>query len=38
MKTGRPLRYNDKPDLLNPDFLAYGDPQCFKRWQQAPSA
>jgi 3'(2'), 5'-bisphosphate nucleotidase len=38
MKTGRPLRYNDKPDLLNPDFLSYGDPQCFKRWQQAPSA
>lgn len=38
MKTGLPLRYNDKPDLLNPDFLAYGDPQCFKRWQQAPSA
>jgi 3'(2'), 5'-bisphosphate nucleotidase len=37
-QSGLPLRYNDKPDLLNPDFLAYGDPQCFKRWQQAPKA
>ena len=23
---GRPLRYNTKPSLLNPDFLVYGDP------------
>ena len=26
-KTGRPLRYNSKDDLLNPHFLAFGDPQ-----------
>lgn len=24
---GRPLRYNSKDDLLNPHFLAFGDPQ-----------
>ncbi len=29
---GQALRYNDKADLLNPDFLAYGDPECFRRW------
>ncbi|HEY9183074.1 MAG TPA: 3'(2'),5'-bisphosphate nucleotidase CysQ [Gammaproteobacteria bacterium] len=26
-KTGRPLRYNSKDDLLNPHFLAFGDPR-----------
>lgn len=26
-KAGRPLRYNSKDDLLNPHFLAFGDPQ-----------
>ena len=29
---GTGLRYNTKADLLNPDFLAYGDPECFRRW------
>src|SRR5262249_10987452 len=23
---GSPLRYNTRPDLLNPSFIAYGDP------------
>jgi 3'(2'), 5'-bisphosphate nucleotidase len=26
-REGRPLRYNTKDDLLNPHFLAFGDPQ-----------
>jgi 3'(2'), 5'-bisphosphate nucleotidase len=26
------LRYNARPTLLNPDFLAYGDPDCWRRW------
>lgn len=26
MMTGEPLRYNTKESLLNPDFLAFGDP------------
>lgn len=30
--TGQPLRYNARPTLLNPDFLAYGDPDCWRRW------
>jgi 3'(2'), 5'-bisphosphate nucleotidase len=30
--TGTPLRYNARPTLLNPDFLAYGDPECWRRW------
>jgi len=25
---GEPLRYNTKAELLNPSFLAYGDPSC----------
>ncbi len=25
--TGQPLRYNSKDDLLNPHFLAFGDPR-----------
>ncbi|MDQ2640600.1 MAG: 3'(2'),5'-bisphosphate nucleotidase CysQ [Pseudomonadota bacterium] len=28
---GLALRYN-KPELLNPKFLAYGDPQFWRRW------
>jgi 3'(2'), 5'-bisphosphate nucleotidase len=28
---GLALRYN-KPDLLNPKFLAYGDPDLWRRW------
>jgi 3'(2'), 5'-bisphosphate nucleotidase len=30
---GLPLRYNGKDSYLNPDFLAYGDPRCYTRWQ-----
>jgi 3'(2'), 5'-bisphosphate nucleotidase len=29
---GRALSYNDKTDLLNPDFLAYGDASCWHNW------
>ncbi len=29
---GQPLNYNARPTLLNPDFLAYGDPDCWRRW------
>jgi len=29
---GKPLRYNAQEGYLNPDFLAYGDPECYRRW------
>jgi len=29
---GQALQYNTRTDLLNPDFLAYGDPACFRNW------
>ncbi len=29
------LRYNTKADLLNPDFLAYGDASLLARWPRA---
>lgn len=29
---GLAMRYNKGESLLNPDFLAYGDPDCFRRW------
>jgi 3'(2'), 5'-bisphosphate nucleotidase len=29
---GKALGYNARPTLLNPDFLAYGDPDCWRRW------
>jgi 3'(2'), 5'-bisphosphate nucleotidase len=32
---GTALRYNSGDSLLNPDFLAYGDPACFRRWPKA---
>ncbi|MEP7314950.1 MAG: 3'(2'),5'-bisphosphate nucleotidase CysQ, partial [Pseudomonadota bacterium] len=32
---GQPLRYNTGPGLLNPDFIAYGDPRCYARWTAA---
>jgi 3'(2'), 5'-bisphosphate nucleotidase len=32
ISSGQPLRYNSRPTLLNPDFLAYGDPECWRRW------
>lgn len=31
LEDGLALRYN-KPDLLNPQFLAYGDPAMWQRW------
>ncbi len=30
--SGEALRYNARPTLLNPDFLAYGGPDCWRRW------
>jgi 3'(2'), 5'-bisphosphate nucleotidase len=30
--SGEALRYNARPTLLNPDFMAYGDPDCWRRW------
>jgi 3'(2'), 5'-bisphosphate nucleotidase len=33
MVEGKALCYN-KPDLLNPKFLAYGDPSLWNRWQR----
>jgi 3'(2'), 5'-bisphosphate nucleotidase len=35
LATGEALRYNARPTLLNPDFLAYGDPQCWRRWPRS---
>ncbi|MET0282024.1 MAG: 3'(2'),5'-bisphosphate nucleotidase CysQ [Steroidobacteraceae bacterium] len=32
LRDGAALRYNTSPGLLNPDFLAYGDPDCWRRW------
>jgi 3'(2'), 5'-bisphosphate nucleotidase len=32
LSDGQALRYNAKEGYLNPDFLAYGDPDCFRRW------
>lgn len=29
---GLALAYNTKADILNPEFLAYGDPACFRNW------
>ena len=31
LEDGLALRYN-KPDLLNPKFLVYGDPALWQRW------
>jgi 3'(2'), 5'-bisphosphate nucleotidase len=30
--SGQALRYNSRATLINPDFLAYGDPDCWRRW------
>jgi 3'(2'), 5'-bisphosphate nucleotidase len=30
--SGAALRYNTHDGLLNPDFLAYGDPESWRRW------
>jgi 3'(2'), 5'-bisphosphate nucleotidase len=36
---GAPLRYNTKESLLNPDFIALGDPQLLWRaWVEADAA
>lgn len=35
IQSGEPLRYNSRPTLLNPDFMAYGDPDCWRRWPQS---
>ena len=35
---GQALRYTTQAGYLNPDFLAYGDPDCFRRWQRAADA
>jgi 3'(2'), 5'-bisphosphate nucleotidase len=29
---GQALSYNARDTLLNPDFLAFGDPDCWRRW------
>ncbi|MEO8306821.1 MAG: 3'(2'),5'-bisphosphate nucleotidase CysQ [Pseudomonadota bacterium] len=29
---GLALSYNTKANILNPQFLAYGDPACFRKW------
>jgi 3'(2'), 5'-bisphosphate nucleotidase len=35
IQDGNALRYNERESLLNPDFLAYGDPDCFRRWPRS---
>jgi 3'(2'), 5'-bisphosphate nucleotidase len=32
LSDGTALRYNAQEGYLNPEFLAYGDPECFRRW------
>ena len=32
LSDGHALSYNSKADILNPDFMAYGDPACFRKW------
>lgn len=32
LSDGQALRYNTRAEFLNPDFLAYGDPECWRRW------
>lgn len=32
LESGQPLRYNTRPTLQNPPFMAYGDPACWTRW------
>jgi 3'(2'), 5'-bisphosphate nucleotidase len=32
---GQALAYNTKANILNPEFLAYGDPACFRKWPGA---
>jgi 3'(2'), 5'-bisphosphate nucleotidase len=35
LSDGQALSYNSKESLLNPDFMAYGDPDCYRRWPRA---
>jgi 3'(2'), 5'-bisphosphate nucleotidase len=35
LSDGIALRYNAAESLLNPDFLAFGDPGCFRRWPRS---
>jgi len=35
LSDGTPLRYNAQKGYLNPEFLAYGDPECFRRWPRS---
>ena len=35
LATGQSLRYNARPTMLNPDFMAYGDPDCWRRWPRS---
>ena len=35
LSDGQALRYNEKPDLLSPQFLAYGDPDCYRSWPRS---
>jgi hypothetical protein len=32
LSDGQALAYNTKANILNPDFIAYGDPSCFRNW------
>lgn len=32
LTSGLALRYNSGAGVLNPEFLAYGDPECWRRW------
>ena len=32
---GQALQYNTRDELLNPDFLAFGDPGLYRRWSRA---
>jgi 3'(2'), 5'-bisphosphate nucleotidase len=34
LSDGSALRYNTGESLLNPNFLAFGDPECFRRWNR----
>ncbi|MGC4028004.1 MAG: 3'(2'),5'-bisphosphate nucleotidase CysQ [Steroidobacteraceae bacterium] len=32
LSDGKALAYNTRAELLNPEFLAYGDPDCWRSW------
>ena len=35
LNDGQAMRYNAQESYLNPEFLAYGDPECFRRWPRS---